>query len=431
MPKNQVIYNQVGLFVGPSPSSGFHWITSDGTLNSSGRSAPDNYNLVFPLHRVNNASFSIQPERQNISHMGNLGTISRPILDNTTINLNFNYYLMGLINEARLGFHVNTNSGDPVFGKPLYGTGRVCPILGFYSRDYTRPEYDTFDWPMEYRDVRNIFIAEAKDSLDFNVQTGTFYNRDDYKKDVYIYGFGDCYLNSYNCSIGVREFPNVSVSYSCNNLEIYDGVTGGLPSINAKTYDVYSGNTFTIPNDFQGTGTPTILLPRDISLSIRQRSDNSEDLENAFVDYADIKIQGLNFGFDLGRKPMYALGYKYPLDRSPSFPVICDLNFNCIAGDSKVGSMVSLLKNGEEYDISVTLGYQENNGELQGDAIRYDFIGAKFKNHSVGLSIESKKTVDFGFSTDINPNNTTKGFFMSGYLGLLSNSDFGISNIFY
>lgn len=411
------------MFAGPAPSTGYHFIGADGALNDDYINTSDNFSLVFPLNRITSVSYSIETQRTNISHLGNLGTLKRPILEHTDVNLNFTYFLMGLCNEARLGFYMNIPSGDPLLGPFMYGSGRVCPILGFYSRDFSRTDdISGFNWPLQYRDARNIFVAVRKDNFDFNNFTGVIDNTGYYySDDIYVYGFGDCYLNSYNCSVGVNQLPNVSVNYTCNNVEIYSHGSGqDTPSINSINQNINSGRKFSIPSTFQGSGLPTVLLPSDISLSIKQRSNSSEDLTDNFVDFTDIKIQSLNFGFNLNRKPLYALGYKYPLDRIPTFPITCDLDFDCIVGDPKAGSMVSLLKRDDEYDITIKLSYQQKDGSFQGTAIQYDFIGAKFKNFDSNVSINQRENARFGFTNELNPNDTTKGFFISGYLSLLS-----------
>ena len=419
MPRNQLIYNQVGVFAGPAPSSGYHFIAQDGALSNQST----DYNLVFPLNRVNSISWGIAAQRTNVSHLGDLGTLKRPILAYTDVNLDINYLMMGLANEARIGMHMNIPSGDPLTGNFAYGTGRVCPILGYYSRDYSRTtDISGVNWPMkEYRDARNIFVAVRKDTLDFNPATGDIANESNYENNIFVICFGDCYLNSYNFSAGVRTLPNATINYGCNNVVVYDNNNeNDIPSIDTKTQEIRSGIKFRIPSAFQGTGLPTVLLPSDISLSIKQRNLNSEDLENTTLDFKDIKIQNFSFNFNLNRRPLYAVGHKYPLDRRPVFPIFCNLNFECIDGDPKAGSMASLLKNDEEYDIQIKMSYQKNNQYFSGIAVQYDWIGAKFNNLNSELSISNRKKSEFGFSVEMNPTDISKGFFISGYLSLLS-----------
>lgn len=420
MPKNQFIYNQISAYAGPAPGSSFHWIANDGGLSNDWLDASgDNNSLLFPLNRVISTSFSFSPRRASMVHLGDLGTIARPILENTDITLNIDYYLMGLINEQRLGLQCNIPYGDPLFGPMLYGTGRIPLLSGLYSRDTSRSSESEFGWPLLTREPRNLFFGAQKDSLDFNSTSSGYNFETRYRNtDVNVYAFGDCYLTSYRCSAGIRQLPMVSTSFICNNLDLHgSGVGLPIPSIEPRSYFIQSGFKFSIPNNFQGTGLPTVLLPRDISLSIRKQSNNSENLTNLFLDYSDIKIQSFNFDFNLSRTPLYGVGYKYPADRKITWPVISNLNISLLPGDPKVSSLVNLIKEDENYDISIKMNYQRG-AMFNGTAIQYDFIGAKFNEYSSNLSIQDRNLINLGFTTELHPLKTNYGLFISGYLGI-------------
>jgi len=418
--KTQIIYNQIGCYSTNALSYSHHFISENGNLNSDVYGS-GNYSLIFPLNRITSATFSFGADnRQNISHLGDLGTIKRPILNNQEINLSINYYLMGLVNEARIGLNVNTPSGDYLTGPMLYGTGRKSPIYGYYSRDANLSNETEFGFPFIQREPRNLFFAINKDALDHNeITSGTTILNSYRNNDVNVLGFGDAYLTSYSCSAGIGQIPNVTANFVCNNVEMYgSGLDCPLPSVNTQTYNINSGYKFSIPNNFQGTGLPTVLLPRDIILSIKQRSNNSEDLTDLFLDYADIKIQKFDFNFSLARNSLYSIGHKFPLDRTIQFPVISDLNIDLLPGDNKAGSLVSLIKRDEEYDISIRMNYQANNHSFNGTAICYEFIGAKFNEFGSDISIQNRQSNTLSFTTELDPLNTTRGLFITGYLGI-------------
>ena len=422
MAKNQVIYNQIGAYSTNALSNSYHFISENGNLNNDSLVTSGNYSLIFPLNRVIGASYSINNiDRINISHLGNLGTIKRPILNNISVDLSISYYLQGVSNELRQGFMINIPSGESFTGPMLFGTGRVSPIYGFYSRDLTRSSESEFQYPLIQREPRNLFFGIQKDNLDFNRTTsGTDLNTL-YRNNIDCLGFGDCYLTNYSVSAGVTQLPTVNVNYTCNNIEMYSsGTDCVVPSINTTSYNINSGYKFSIPNNFQGTGLPTVLLPSDITVSIRQRSNDSEDLSDLFLDFTDIKIQDFSFDIDLPRTPLYKMGAKFPVDKVIQFPVISNLNFNLLPGDNKEGSLVSLIKRDEDYDISIKLNYQTNTTLLNGTAIQYDFIGAKFNGFDANVSIQNRQSNNLSFTTELDPTDTTKGLFITGYLSIPS-----------
>jgi hypothetical protein len=411
--KIQTIYNQLNLFVGPAPSSGYHFISDDLALNNDYSVTISNYSLLFPINRIQSTSFSFESPRTNISQLGNLGTIARPILSEIDVSLNIDYYLMGLINEARFGMLVNCPSGNNYTGLMTYGTGRVSLLSGFYTRNQER-EFGT--WPPRQREPRNIFITARKNSSDYNDITGG----GGYKQtEIDVYSFGDAFMNSYSCQGGINEIPRVSTSFTCSNIELYgSGYTCDIPALNPQTNNIYSGRKFNVPNNFQGIGLPTVLLPKDIVISITQRSNNSENLTDLLLDYGDIKLQSFNFNIDLNRSPLYGIGHKLPLDKQIKFPVISNLNFSLLPGDNKVGSINSLLKRDENYDISLKLKYQSNTTGWAGVAIQYDFIGAKFNGFSDDISIQNRRNNNLSFTTELNPLDITNGLFITGFLSI-------------
>lgn len=411
MPKIHNIYNQVALFTGPSPSSGYHCITNYGALNDDIPS-DENFNLVFPLSRVISTSFNFDIQRSNIKQLGTEGNVSRPILNPTDILLNFSYYVNGLLNDVRLGLMATIPSGNSL--SYLYGN-RVCPISGLLSRNKESSNENQLGWPLVQRDVRNIFAISRKDQLDANNPT-LFTPLLKQTNDFYTTAFGDCYLDSYQTQCSVGQLPQTNVKFICNNVVMYDGTSGNkIPSLITRTQDTNSGVNFYIPNDFEGTGVPTVVLPQDITLTINQSNGN---VENLFNNFNDIKIQGYNIGFQLPREPLFNIGYKYPMDRVINLPVIVTVSIDTIPGDSIASSIVNLLKEDANYNLAIKLNYQGNTRYFTGTAIQYDFISAKFDGMQESLSISNRKTNTYNFSVEMKPSDNVNGFFLSGQLGI-------------
>jgi len=413
MAKTHNIYNQVSLFSGPSPSSGYNQISNNGYLNT-GVPSSENYNLIFPIERAISTSFEFNPQRTIVRELGVQGILSRPILEPVDISLNFSYYLMGLINEARLGFSLNVPSGHSNTGKFLYGSSRVCPISGMISRDFDRSNESLLYWPLKSRDSRNIYAISKKDLLDANDNNFSPLTKNN--SQFYTTAFGDCYLDSYETSCAIGQLPQANVKYTCNNVMVYDGTSGQYtPSILTRNHTLNSGIKFYIPNSFEGTGNPTVILPQNISVTINQTGGVVNNLLN---DFNDIKLQSYAINFQLQREPLRNLGYKYPMDRVINLPALVNISFDAIAGDSKSSSLIDLFKQDNDYNFTIKLNYQSNTRNFSGTAIQYDFIGAKFDSLNDSVSISNKRMNTYNFSVEMKPDDTSNGFFISGYLGI-------------
>lgn len=442
MPKLYNIYNQVGVFVGPAPSNTGHFLNTFGQPTNNDN--PDiNFNLVFPLNRVQTVNYGFSKTYTDIKSLCAYGTIARPSLIQPTVNLSFSYYLMGLINEARLGFLVNQPSG--ITGQPLYGQStNICPISGFLDRTL-QPSNDTqIRWPLTTREPRNIFVATNEGYDDLNdYRTGNFKSA-----GVDVFAFGDCYINSYKSSASVNQIPTVTVDYICDNIETYNYASGkNIPSINPKDGSVLMGNTFNLPNNFQGSGLPTVVLPSDMRISLvgvpsgdylsaivnnvnipildvygdKINLTQDLDLVNLPININDVKLQSYNIDLNLNREPMYNIGYKFPLDRRINFPVFCNLDFNMIVGETATGSLATFFTKDRKWDITIQLNYQVHQ-LFTGAAIIYKFLGSKFNNLSIEDGIGKLRTANMSFTTELNPNINTRGFFMSGILGVTTSA---------
>jgi hypothetical protein len=421
MPKTQVIYSFMGVFAGPSPSNNYHFINKSGILNNDWQSVGTGYGLVFPINRVIGVDYSYGIPRKEIAFLGNLGPVSRPALESVQVNLNLSYYMMGLINEKRLGLLCNIPSGNSINGPMIYNTGRVSPISGFYSRDTGRSTETALGWPLITREPRNLFVAVSKDFPELNNRSSGTVLSNLYKNtEIDVYGFGDCYMTSYSCGASATTLPTVSVSYVCNNVEMYSSGTDCLiPSINPINYLNNSGIKFSIPNNFQGDGIPTVLTPFDITIDIKQRSNGSTNLIDAIFDFRDIKIQQFDFNIPMTRNPLYGIGSKFPFDRVLSSPIISNLTFSLLPGDNRAGSLASLIKRDENYDISIKLNYK-NKSMFTGVGVQFDFLGSRYNNTTSNSSIRERMTNELSFSNQIDPLDIINGFFITGYLGIMN-----------
>ena len=397
------IYSQIGLFSGPAPSSGYHFVDFSGNSTNSiysisGTTLGYSYNAIKPFNRIIDAGYGFSEARIDVKQLGDYGTVSRPTISNTPVSLQFSYYSMGLYNESLMGFSISSGQN-------------ITPISGFLDRTYSTGIY---------KDTRNLFIAtnDYDDELktaqsitqSLNGTSSTVL-----KNNVNIFSFGDCFLDSYKYSAAVGSIPQVSVSYICNNIMYQYGGSGNIsPSVNPKTFSLNTGIIYNIPNLYTGIQASAI-LPGDITLNISP-SQSSGPLQNSFFDFSDIKIQAFQIDLNLNREPLVNLGYRLPMDRIINFPTYTNLSFSAIAGDSYTGSFIDFINADAEYNVYINLNYSKNQ-PFSGTAISFSFLGCKFNSIKVSDGISSNRSLEVSLTSELNPNINTKGFFISGQLG--------------
>tara|TARA_R100000008_G_scaffold86663_1_gene80741 strand:+ start:16926 stop:18995 length:2070 start_codon:yes stop_codon:yes gene_type:complete len=274
--RNVVRYNCQSLFLGPSPETGYHFISYTGELNNDSSELIKNHNLLKEITRVQDFGYSISFNRTDITQLGIKGLLARPNINYPQVELNFSYLPNGLRNEARLGFHVNYGQFEyPHTGKAFYKKNdQVCLLSGFDTRslayvDYTGvgnvwPEVgtsaggsgamagaDRFWPPYIYRDRRNIYaIITDGDSGDQDAHQKPLreiFNVDDTVQQIdpnsashNLISFGDCYLSRYSVTAQVGDVMRANVAYVAENVEFHSGASGKcIPALNLKT-----GSTF-------------------------------------------------------------------------------------------------------------------------------------------------------------------------------------------
>ena len=426
------IYNQIGIFAGCCPSTGFHYLDFYGNpinsiYSSFNNSTGYSYNRVNQLNRVIDAQYGFNESRIDIKNLGNYSTLARPSLVSPVVSLSLSYYSMGLINEARLGFVFNTPSGNNPNNQPIYSTN-ICPITGFLDRTYQQDFSNSFIntsgqneyWLNTNRDCKNLFIItnDSYDDLKYsngNIQslngtTGTFINN-----NVHMFSFGDCYLENYKFSAAVGSFPQVSVDYSAYNVIYSSGASGiNIPSVNPKDLTIRTGIYFNIPEIYTGNQC-TVLAPGDIKLSISLTGTN-QTVELP-VALSDLKVQNFNIDLNLNREPLQNLGYRLPLDRRINPPVYANLTLSAIVGDSSTGSFIDFINLDNPYNVSININYSKNQS-ITGTAINFQFLACLFNSIKLSDSISSNRMLELSLSSELDPSLNNKGFFMSGQLGI-------------
>jgi len=425
MPKNRVLYNCQALYVGPSPSSGYHFINGAGELNNVYEYDSDNYNLIKRINRVTNLDYSITLPRESIKQLGKSSIASVPIINNPTVQVDFEYYLNGVTNEARLGWNVNHNFTDEIrSGESIQDHYNTFLFSGLNIYDENiQPQQSPF-WPGNNRSNRNIFAVVTRGQNEDEVVIRNTLEEGKSFRDANVISFGDGYITSYSTSCSVGSTPKAKVSFVCDNAIFYTGSSGlGIPSVNPKTLESYSGIKFVIPEEVM-INDVSIILPGDILIDIQQTGDNTttqmDNVTDLGAKFSDIKIQDYNISIRFDREDMNSIGYRAPASRRINFPIEVNFGFNNLVGDESESRLHEIIKTDKKYNVTIRMQDRLTKQNL----IRYDFRKASLQDFAYRSSIEDNKQLAFNFKVNCAPDNLTEGFFVSGVLSRIRSSDF-------
>lgn len=442
MPNYSFGYQSHAVYVGPCPSTGYHFMDYHGNLNDEHWNDL-NHNLVMDLARVKSFSYDVSVEKNDLLQIGKKATIGRPIITSPTININMTYGLMGLKNEARLGFFVNYSQfQNNLSGQPRYEDNfQVNLFSGFESRDLTQPSEDPY-WPPNCRDIRNIFLVDLENHQEIFKEPFTrdlTLNKNNFAhhlaNQLNVLSFGNCYLTSYSTSARINGSPEANVNFIAENYQFTTSGSGAsIPGVHPENRIQESGLHFVIPGAHPNEGS-SILYPGDITIDIS--SVEEDDIIDIPFNFENLQIQGYEIRFDLNRQSLSRLGYKLPEDRQITYPLFIDLTFDIIVNEHETGSLVDLVDKNGTYNATIKLkdpgcqppeqpefglgGLSPNAGEA---TIRYDFHGMKLETVSDSVAIGAKRTASFAFRTEIDPDTPDIGFYISGLLNIQDIEDY-------
>tara|TARA_R110002167_G_C12608310_1_gene645704 strand:+ start:37 stop:1194 length:1158 start_codon:yes stop_codon:yes gene_type:complete len=377
MPRNRVIYQSEGLYVGKDASLG---TTADHEQ----------------LNRVQSANYSFTINRQDVNQFGDLARIDSLVLDPPTVSLDFSYYLTDGFNERALGFFVQ-NSGDST------KTQR-----GVLAGKYTSGNFASGH--LVSSSGVNFFIVTSPDGQDLNKDTSEPLNGSDTS-----IGVGNCYISDYSVELSVGSLPTVNVTVEGANMRSVAGdIATGSPAVNQEDGGPLTSNIeLPAPSkngliESQG-GSITALRPGDVTLYLGD-VDGESLVTLSGNDGAH--VQSASISLPLSRTPIDRLGSKFPFAREVDFPVNATMNVSAIVSNSQAASLADILNSGVQ---EATITVKDHNATTQRDAIQYRMKGLKVDSQSFSSSIGSNKTVDITFSTQIGgPNDQINGVFMSG-----------------
>ena len=351
----------MGVFAGPSPSTGQHF--------SSGNSG---VNLIRQFERIQSASDSWSVRRTDINQFGQLAAISREIIEQPQSALDLSWYVASISNEATLGF---------------YTGGDQSAITNLLNKT---------------QDDRNYFIAVAPEGQDLYNYTGQSVVRQ----------VANGYIGSYRVEAQVGAIPQASVSIQGLNWGVNTGsVQQSILAVNPQNGTVVAGRQFTLPIGTSGyNNSIAALRPGDIQVSIYNAALG--------VNITDLKIQNFNISFDLTRQNLLKLGSRFAFSKEIQFPVTLSASITASLGDLATGDLSQILCNDQNYNLDIQM-FEPGCGGVGPMAVGYSLKAMKIDGEQISANIgDLTSNITINYSTQLGgPSTSGIGFFMSGIGG--------------
>lgn len=382
MPRNRVIYNVQDVLVGP-PESGYVSIYP-------------NKHILQRLYRISSFSYSFSPTRTDIKELGRRNLAASSFINHSPVQITLDYHQANVANEAKLGFNVDWAGVGDYLGVSL--------ISGFCDESRSL-------------DKRNIYlvIGNSGDDLHKVYQNTIVENSpitdfvDPNARDYSLVAFVNSYLTNYKTEASIGDVIRTSVQFLADDVRVYASGSGILePSISyVSGSGISTATEIFIPKHYEERQPPA-LLPGDIEFRL---------LGNYNLDWGtlweDVKLQSYSLEIKLDREENNYLGFKVPVDRPIVFPVFADLSISMVVGDSLTGSFSRLLEKDVSYNFAITAQVNPN---IYGThiAVRYVVKKAKLQAISYESNIGANKLATISFRTELDPQDISKGIFVSG-----------------
>ena len=400
--RNRVIYQSELLAYSPTA-------TGD---NTTGPGMPSG------IKRVQNANYSFTVNRQDIHQFGELARIDSMLLESPTVALDFTYYPLSGDQEAVLGFNVDP-AGSFLSGmlKGTYGVGEVPEPAGgnFYIL--------TTD---EGTDAKN--KGNWKDAMFPTEPTTT------------TIGIGNAEITDYTFDAAVGAIPTVSITAEGQNIAVYKGTGGDVPSVSQRDGTMVTGadgaalrfrldpknNLDGYTND--GASKFAALRPGDVTLNLNnsalltdQVSGNSIE-QGQSIDGGDqgaAHIQSFSLSVPMARTVLQRLGSNYGYARVLDVPLVGSFTVNALVSELKVSNLISGICV-KDVDLDITIWRPEcrTGDESFGNSERamvWQIKGANLESEAISSSIGDNKTVDLTYNYNIGgPADTASNLLFSG-----------------
>ena len=96
MPRNRIIYQSEAVFAGPSPATGFHFLSGATPVANVGINTQPYTSRVKELQRIQTANYSFNITRQDVNQFGDgvgkgLDYFTNPSSKSVVFGININY----------------------------------------------------------------------------------------------------------------------------------------------------------------------------------------------------------------------------------------------------------------------------------------------------------------------------------------------------
>ena len=400
--RNEVIYQSIALFSSAITGDALEGVPSG---------------AISGLQRVTDINWGGEVARQDINCMGKLAAVSREIIEEPTVNLDFTYYLANGFNEAAMGLSV--------FGRNAYEeTNLISGVLA-----------DSFGLSEKNYYILTVAQGEDADNVDLGLAANTGYG---------VIGIGNAFMSDYTVNLAVGDIPNAAVSFDAANLTFTNvsGTTmvtdplGGLgfrnPGIKRADETDLSNLQFSgrvqLPTFHSNSSTGTVDLHQAAAVSVAalRPGDIVVNFDTATLAAGgavipgntvesfkqSAHVQSVSINVPLSRTPLTRLGNPFAFARKIDVPINTSITVGANVGDITTGSLVNLLCNDDpSREIQVTLGSRCGGP----DNMVFKIKGAQLDSQSMSINIGDSETVDLTFTAQIGGyNDTTKGVFISG-----------------
>jgi len=422
MPRVRITSQSQALYVGPAPSTGYHFIDSAGNPTSD----LDATNLLKQLNGLQSLDYEIVNNRIPISELGRRETVKRAIITPPDVNVSFSYIASDLKNEIRMGFDVNFHTGyswtDPFHEN---NTGIFC-LSGMLSRE-SYPVYSGFNtvddgvftsaWPYSDRDKRNLFLGIAPEGSDMKDIPNEEYEK------IHCVSFGDCHLAKYNVEFSLNSPIVVQTSYQCANIQYHSSGSGFIPAMNTVDFTPVNDNIFIIPKlkgevsgNVSGVAEPLRIGDMNLRITAPQYGTEKEDILDAGINYRDLSVQNATISIEINRHAWKGLGHKLPIDRPIKYPITVKTSIKGLVGETRTGDLYNFISKDYKYDLifecrAPTIWCP---GFEQDVRVRYDVLGSNLDNFSFTNQVNQGREVELNYITDVAEGAGGQGIFMSG-----------------
>jgi hypothetical protein len=381
MSRNRIIYQSEALFTSP-----FRFTGVNGAIESKD---------IVNLQRVTDISTNSEITRENVNVFGRLANISREIIEEPTVSLDFTYYLADGFNESGLGFTTFRNAGNKELSCI---SGILANATGTNRNFYV------------------LTVEEGVDANGINPQNALSTGK------LGIIGIGNAFITNYTVNASVGEIPTADVSVEASNITFDLSSTSGFrnPSINVTGVGTprFSG-LVALPSGTVRSLDVNVIRPGDITLNF---GSNKLNMGGAILDGAasgseqTAHIQSFSLELPLSRTPLSRLGNSFAFSRELDVPIDVTLNVTANLADISAGSLNNLICGAQESrTITVKMYKPCKAGDDSELNLMFTLKGATLDSQNMSSTIGDPKTVELVFTSQIGgPNDIDKGLFISG-----------------